>query len=559
MRKHLGLLLILISLLAGCAKIVTPVGGPKDTTPPKVVKESPVNHSINFDSKSIKITFDEFVVLNNPSKTVIISPPLNKNPDFEIVGKSLVIKMNDTLQSNTTYNIVLSETVKDYTEGNPLSLYTYDFSTGSYIDSFMMRGRITDALTLEGVKDAYIFLYEEDIDSLPLSVRPTYLTKSKDNGEFILNNIKQGKYKVFALSDINNNLIYDLPNEKIAFVNHTIEAIHPIIDSSRQEQKETTVNSSEDNYMVEMALFTERDTNQKLSKYSTLSEDLFVFPYKTDFNSFTATYIGGQELSYFQKISESRDSVYWHLKEPITDTAIYIFTVDQRYNDTVKISPLKKGKTNVTNRGKKDNEKKVLKISLTNKENIFKPLTLHFSSPVKPCSFDVMICKLMKSGNDTIVKTYTLPDTFLLSFPIDYPFEPKLPYSIFIRDSVFYSYTGLTNDSLNARFTTKTEKDYGNLQINYSIGDSSCQYLVYLLNNKGSIIQHNIIQSEQSINYIHLEPGNYKIKVIKDCNFNGIWDTGNYSKKIQAEEIFFFNKPINIRGYWDIEEDFELN
>ncbi len=559
MKRNVGLFVIMMFLLAGCAKIVTPVGGPKDTTPPKVVKEAPANNSTQFRSKSIKITFNEFVVLNNPSKTVIVSPPLNQNPELEIAGKSVVIKLPDTLRSNTTYSIVLAETIKDYTEGNPLSIYTYSFSTGDHIDSIMIKGKIKEALTLNDAKDIYIFLYERDIDSLPYSVRPTYLTKSKNNGEFVFNNIKPGKYKLFALNDINSNLIYDLPNESIAFSDTLVEAYVPIQDSTTEDKNVSRRGSTKDANPLRLALFTERDSNQVLQKYINTTENIYIFPYKTDFSSFSARFLGGQELKYFQVISQSLDSVYWYLKEPITDTALYEFTVDQHHIDTIKISPFKKSKQGGANRGRKTNDKVSLKVNVTDKENIFKPLTLHFSYPVKPCTFDIRICKLLRSGNDTIVKTYTLPDTFLLSFPIDYPFEEKLPYSIFIRDSVFYGYNGITNDSINVRFTTKTEKDYGNLQINYSIGDRSCQYLVYLLNNKGGVLQQDVISSERTINYTHLEPGNYKIRVVKDRNNNGRWDTGNYRERLQPEEIFFFDKPINIRGYWDIEEDFVLN
>jgi hypothetical protein len=43
-------------LLAGCARIVMPSGGPKDITPPKVVGEKPENGSVNFSGKTIKIT-----------------------------------------------------------------------------------------------------------------------------------------------------------------------------------------------------------------------------------------------------------------------------------------------------------------------------------------------------------------------------------------------------------------------------------------------------------------------------------------------------------------------
>lgn len=559
MKKRIGIFLFLTLLLAGCAKIVTPVGGPKDTTPPKIVKESPANHTTMFNSKSIKITFDEFVVLNNPNQTVIVSPPLKENPELSISGKSVIIKLPDSLRSNTTYSIALSETIKDFTEGNPLPIYTYVFSTGSHIDSFMLSGTMKDAVSLGVAKNVSVMLYEQDIDSLPLSVRPTYLTKTNGNGKFTFNNIKPGSYKIFALNDINNNLIYDLPTESIAFLADLVEAWPtPATDTTEENKKSNRGRqTSDDEQEVRLSLFTERDSNQVLSKYLNTTENLYAFPYKTDFKSFSARHLGGQELSYFQLISNSQDSVYWYLKEALTDTTWYEFTVDEHHFDTVKITPFKKNAKGAGSR-RKTNEKSALSVSLSNKENIYQPLTLNFSYPVKPGQFDITIYKLLKSGNDTIVKTVQIPDTFVRSIPIDYKFEEKLPYSVFIRDSVIWGYNGLTNDTVNVRFTTKTEKDYGNLLINYSITDPSCQYIVFLQNNKGNTIQQHIISAKQSVTYAHLDPGSYKIKVIKDRNNNGRWDTGNYELKIQPEEIFFFDKPINIRGYWDIEEDFEL-
>ena len=560
MKYRIGLFLFLMLLLASCAKIVTPVGGPKDVTPPKIVKEMPANHSTHFESNTIKITFDEFVVLNNPAKTVVVSPPLKENPELSISGKSVVIKLPDSLRSNTTYSIVLSETIKDFTEGNPLAIYTYDFSTGSNIDSFKLEGKLKDAVTLNACKDIYVFLYDKDIDSLPLTTRPTYLTKTNNKGEFHFNNLKPGQYKIFALNDINNNLIYDLPNESIAFSTTTVEAWNNTADDSvdteepEKEQEKQNINKKHE---IGLALFTEKDTNQVLSKYINNTENIYIFPYKTDFTSFSARHLRGQELTYFQIIANTKDSVTWYLKEAITDSAVYEFTVDNHLIDTVKITPFKKNaKASGTRR--KSNEKIALSVSLSDKENIYRPLCLNFSYPIKPGTFDMMICKILKSGNDTVIKTIHIPDTFVKSLAIDHVFEEKLPYSVFIRDSAIWSYNGLTNDSINVRFTTKTEKDYGNLQINYSIADHSCQYIVQLLNNKGNILRENILTTDRSITYAHLDPGSYKIKVIKDRNNNGQWDTGNYRQHLQPEEIFFFDKPINIRGYWDFEEEFEL-
>ena len=168
-----GVLLAVLIFSRSCANTTTaPTGGPKDTTPPVVTKEVPANRSTLFNSKSIKISFNEFVVLNNPNKTVIVSPPFAEAPELEIVNKSVVIHLPDSLRANTTYSIALAETIKDYTEGNPISIYEYTFSTGSNIDSFMLKGSVTDALSLEKVKDVFVFLYKDDIDSLPLPPVP---------------------------------------------------------------------------------------------------------------------------------------------------------------------------------------------------------------------------------------------------------------------------------------------------------------------------------------------------------------------------------------------------
>lgn len=561
--KRIVVFCLLLLSLAGCAKIVLPTGGPKDTTPPVVTKEVPANRSTLFNSKSIKISFNEFVVLNNPNKTVIVSPPFAEAPELEIVNKSVVIHLPDSLRANTTYSIALAETIKDYTEGNPISIYEYTFSTGSNIDSFMLKGSVSDALSLEKVKDVFVFLYKDDIDSLPLTTRPDHLTKTNGSGQFVFNNIKPGKYKIFALDDINNNLVYDLPNEKIAFSNELVEswAMPTPADSNRKDsvQADVSSKSAEEHAKIELVLFTERDTNQALLKYINTTENIYQFPYKTDFKEFSARHLAGQELDYFQLIAPTQDTVLWYLKTALTDTALYEFTTDQKHIDSVKITQFKKSQKPGGNRGKKQEDEKKLNVNFDNKGNIFKPLTLLFSYPIKPAE-DVpfTIIKQNKNGNDTVTQTLSIPDTFVTSLPIDYTFEAKTKYIICIRDSVFLGYNGSCNDSINTSFTTKTEKDYGNLLMHYHISDPSCQYVVQLLNKNKTILQENILSQSQSIEYAHLEPGSYQVKVIKDQNNNGRWDTGMYRDKIQPESIFFFPSTINIRGYWDFEEDFEL-
>ena len=78
-----GFALLLMALFSQrCANAVAPTGGPKDTTPPVVVGTMPENHSTNFVSKKIEITFDEYITLDNAKQNVMISPPMKEKPDI---------------------------------------------------------------------------------------------------------------------------------------------------------------------------------------------------------------------------------------------------------------------------------------------------------------------------------------------------------------------------------------------------------------------------------------------------------------------------------------------
>ena len=214
----LRILLLTTVLLTSCATIVMPTGGPKDVVPPTIAKEVPQNGCNNFKGNTIKITFNEFVTLNNTFENVLISPPLSQQPTYTLSGKTLIIKFNDTLQSNQTYNLGFANCIQDFTEENPIPFYNYAFSTGEAVDSFMLQGKVIEAQTTNAVKGCFVFAYSQDIDSLPLTTKPQYITKTQPNGAFAIKNIRPGSYKLFALKDINNNLIFDLPNEEIAFL-----------------------------------------------------------------------------------------------------------------------------------------------------------------------------------------------------------------------------------------------------------------------------------------------------------------------------------------------------
>ena len=161
-KYYSGFVILLLALISGCANIVTPTGGDKDSTPPKILSLAPENKSLNFSSKSFIISFDEFVQLNDISTQLIISPPLKSQPEFVLKGKNVVVKFNEALLPNTTYTINFGSAIRDINENNTLENFTYVFSTGSFIDSLSLRGTVKNALTLENEKEILLLLYNEN-------------------------------------------------------------------------------------------------------------------------------------------------------------------------------------------------------------------------------------------------------------------------------------------------------------------------------------------------------------------------------------------------------------
>ncbi len=540
--KRLELFAALLLLLASCAKVVTPVGGPKDTEPPKVVKEHPLNKCLDFNASAIKITFDEFFTLNKPSENILISPPLSVQPDYQIREKSLVIKFRDSLLPNTTYNIVLSNCILDYHEGNALGYYHYSFSTGSAIDSARLSGRVLDAQTHSGDDGFFVLLYDRDIDSLPLTSRPSYITKSAADGSFMFQNIKDGAYKVFALKDINANLRYDLPDETIAFADRPVQA----------RTADTTAVTAADTSLVLYA-FCAADTVPVLLRYENPAAGLYKFPYKSAVTKFTAQPLG-KPHDYFQTLNRTADTVTWYFKTPPADTLVYLLEADGA-KDTVTLPPYMPKKTAA--RGDRQDHRK-LAVRFLNEGHALKPLTLSFSYPVMPSdSFSIFVSTQQKGVRDTVCWRTAVPDGFVMQLALPITFETKKSYSIMIPDSVFWGYNGLSNDTLRCNFTTKSEKDYGTLSMNYRLPAGGNAYIAQLWLG-AQLVQEDVLEQDTAISYGSLAPNNYKVTVVEDANRNGRWDAGDYRKHRQAERVFVFGKAINIRAYWEEEETFSV-
>ncbi len=224
-QNRLPYLLYLLALLLvqGCANIVPPEGGKKDETPPRLLSVTPADSSLNIHVSKIELRFDKYMEVHELEKYLWISPFLEITPTVIAYGKRVEIKIIDSLKPNTTYRLALGNALVDNREATPYKDFAYVFSTGAYFDSLQLKGRVYDAATGASDTSAVLLLYTaEENDSVVLRKKPLYASKVNASGYFSFQSLPAKAFRIYALQDGNNNYIYDMGQEKIGFLGHTV-------------------------------------------------------------------------------------------------------------------------------------------------------------------------------------------------------------------------------------------------------------------------------------------------------------------------------------------------
>ena len=195
----------LAMLLAACANIGSPEGGPRDYTPPQVMKTTPAAGALNFKGNKVEITFDEIVNLKEQQKKVVISPAPKTQPLIRTVGKKVTIEFRDELEENTTYVIDFSNAIEDNNEGNQMDGYSFAFSTGDVIDTLAVSGIVLRANDLEPMQHVLVGLHSNLDDTAFTRLPLERVSRTNDLGKFTIRNLKAGTYHVFAINDVDGD------------------------------------------------------------------------------------------------------------------------------------------------------------------------------------------------------------------------------------------------------------------------------------------------------------------------------------------------------------------
>lgn len=230
MKKSLAFLAVIVSLICtmsiapGCANIIPPTGGPKDTLPPVLVEAIPKDSALNFNANRINLTFDEYVQLdNNLNEQLIVSPNPTSTPVIEAKLRTVSIKLKDSLKPNTTYSIDFGNALKDINENNPLRGFTYVFSTGDKLDDGMITGNVRIAETGEVDSQLLVVLHTNFNDTAVKKIKADYYTRLDSSGNFRFNYLPNEKFAVYVLPN-DYSKKYDDSTKMFAFYNDTVEA-----------------------------------------------------------------------------------------------------------------------------------------------------------------------------------------------------------------------------------------------------------------------------------------------------------------------------------------------
>ncbi|MEM7512148.1 MAG: Ig-like domain-containing protein, partial [Bacteroidota bacterium] len=215
-----------IILLSGCANQLAPTGGPRDTTPPELVKTNPPNQSLNLSTKSFTFVFNEAIKLPKYNEEVFISPLLKRRPNIILSdnSKRVKIKFNEELLPNTTYVIALNGVTDNYESNEMKQSISYAFSTGAQLDSMEIEGQIWSPVAGVGRAEMLVMLFDADsvLGNDLLRKRPAYITRTDSFGVFSFSYLRNVPYKIFGIIDDDKSNTYSQPSEEMAIASDTI-------------------------------------------------------------------------------------------------------------------------------------------------------------------------------------------------------------------------------------------------------------------------------------------------------------------------------------------------
>ncbi|MCW9038138.1 MAG: Ig-like domain-containing protein [Altibacter sp.] len=527
---YIPILILFLLSFVQCAKKGTPSGGAKDTIPPVLLRAVPENFTTNFSEKEIRIYFDEYIKLKDLQKNLIISPPLKYQPIISPLSTSKYIKitLTDTLLENTTYSFNFGKSIVDNNEENSFDYYKYVFSTGAYIDSLTVSGKVEDVLLGKAETPTTVLMYEANEafkDSLIFSEKPMYITTTRDStNTFELTNVKEGNYILLALKDSNNDYIFQPKTDKIGFADNVISV-----------PKDTSYT---------LRLFKEIPA-YRLERPKHESKQHIIFGFEGVIDSLTIDLLSTVPSDFKSTMYKDpkSDTLHYWFKPAVAGDSLVFLAKNKTVVDTMTLRLKNLYKDSLTVNALNTGTQVPQDSLLLQTNTPLAALKLEEISVFNSDSISIPVTGRLNKRNNQIA--------------LFFPKTEEQTYTISVLPGAITDFYDKENDSLSYIVRTKAASDYGTLRL--TVQNVPPQpIIVQLVNNKFQVVREWPLGEDHTVYFDYIPPAVYYIRLIYDENANGKWDTGSFLDRRQPEKVVYYPSPLEILVNWSLNETFTL-
>ena len=536
-----------------CAKREFPSGGPVDVTPPQILEVFPADNSLNVDlSSRITITFSKPMDKEKTGQSIFITPVPEAPFKFEWKKNSLILEPSKPLEKDKTYVINIGTNAQDMHNNKLEKSYSFAFSTGQKLDSGSISGKVFFQDKAEKGVSIWAYPLSKNKDQNPEVDKPEYATLSDQNGEYTLSYLARDAYRLFAVKDLNNDLLWEPDKEPLGVTTRDLNFIQDITLFSNVDfelvLRDTTAPQlvgcqSLDKRDVRLE-FDEPMSTQRLyewQNYKILSDSI-----PGESLSVELVYTKGED---YQKIylvtNEMSKRKYKVTAQNLID--LYGNKLDQKYNEFVF-------------EGTESVDKSPLKIDSTypgaGDANI--PLDaqirLFFEKPPETTSFEKGFLLQDTTGQkvegNLLWKTLTS-----LFFSPSKTLQGKMKYQLTLEKIADLWGNPFADTSFKLGFITVDPDTLSSISGRVeNLSQSKGEIVIDLKKlEKPELSYEKRLKEPGDFKFESVFPGKYNLKAYLDLDGNGILDLGKPLPFEPAEPEIFYPDTLNLRPRWETE------
>ena len=591
----------LLLLMAACANPgAGPDGGPYDETPPQLLGTSPQMGARNIGGQKITLVFNEAIQVENAVEKVIVSPPQVEMPEIKVSGRRITVSLLDSLKPGTTYTVDFSDAIKDATEGNPMGNFTYYFSTGETVDTMEVAGHVFSADNLTPIKGILVGLHSALEDSVFRTRAFDRVARTNAEGFFSIKGVSPGRYRAYALMDMDGDFRFSGKGEMIAFSQEIItpssfpDVRHDTlwVDSVRYDSVRVIPYTHYQPDNLELRAFKEagqprallkiiRDVPEKFTAYFTApsaeAPTVSGFGFDATATLMESRSQGNDTITYWVRDTAllARDTLHFAYIYEATDDSTGLACLR---TDTFELVPKltmarrlkqkaeamerwQKQQERLRKRGKSSNEeppRDYVKFTGRVRSSMAPDQNISFTLS-EPASIDTAGIHLLLTVDSTKTESpfRLVRDKYnMLRYTLYGEWRPGQRYELLIDSAAVRSIYDNVNKPFNQSFSISPNEEFAALFVHVPQADTSL--VVQLLASETKVERQVRVKSGRA-DFYYIEPGTYYLRAFRDFNNNDRWDSGLFDEGLQAETVYYYPKTLKLRANWDIEETWHLD